>query len=170
MKSGSTVPSVHVFFAWNQKYGLKVESVHYPNGLAAYVSRRHPGSIHDFNIFKTNVKSYKGLLTKFVSDNLLEDNGPLINRFASQCAILGDSAYTGAEKEGVRGRSIKKKMYRQNRDVVYEQWSRDRVLLENLYGRVMNLWGMMPKTYTYEYKHYGAMIVVIFFASPKTTS
>ncbi len=153
----------HYFSGKHYQYGLKVESAHYPNGLAAFVSRHHPGSTHDFNIFKTNVKSYKRLLTKSVSDQLLEDNGPLSNRFASQWAILGDSAYTGAEKEGVRGLYIKKKKYRQNRDaVMYEQWSRDRVLVENFYGRVMNLWGMMRKTYTYEHKHYDAMVAVVF--------
>ncbi len=77
----------HYFSGKHYQYGLKVESAHYHNGLAAYISRNHPGSTHDF---KTNVKSYKRLLTKSVSDNLLEDNGPLANRFASQCAILGD--------------------------------------------------------------------------------
>ncbi len=143
------------------QYGMKVER-HIISILAAYVSRYHPGSTTDFNISKTNVKCYQWLLTKFVSDNLLEDNGPLSNRFASQCAILGDSAYMGAEKDGVSGLYInKKKKYRQKRDVVmYELWSRDRVLLENLYGRVMNLCGMIHNTSTYEYKHYDTMFFV----------
>ncbi len=79
----------HYFSGKYYQYGLKVESAHYPNGLAAYVSRNHHGSTHGF---KTNVKSYKRLLTKSVSDNLLEDNGHgcLINYDIMKKSLLAE--------------------------------------------------------------------------------
>ncbi len=44
---------------------------------------------------------------------------------------------------------------------MYEKLSNERVLIENWYGRMLNLWGIMRKTYTYEHERYDTLFSVL---------
>lgn len=102
------------------------------------------------------------MLLKQNDEHELEDLDPLNEEFPNEWAILGDSAYTGAEKLDIRRLYIKKqKQQRQEEREQYHAWSKDHVLIENFYGRMLNLWGIMRKTYTYEHHHYDAIFSVL---------
>lgn len=152
----------HYFSGKHYQYGLKFEASVYPNGLASYVSPHYPGSTHDFEIFKQNVNVYKQLLTKTNRERGLIDNGPLAETYPSEWAILGDSAYTGAEKQGLRGLYIKKSKHQHPAErAKYAAWSKARVLVENFFGRMLNLWGIMRETYTYNHGDYDNLVSVV---------
>ena len=56
------------------------------------MSRHYPGSIHDFNIFKKQVKTYKQLLFKQYRDQDIEDNSPLHEEHSRHWSLIADSA------------------------------------------------------------------------------
>lgn len=151
----------HYFSGKHKDYGLKVATVHYANGMCVHISKHEPGSVHDFAIFKKNLSSYEKILEKEEDEKSLDDNDPLSEEYPNQWSIMGDSAYTGADKH-IRAFFIKKRSLQTSSDRnLYEKLSNERVLIENWYGRMLNLWGIMRKTYTYEHERYDTLFSVL---------
>ncbi len=121
-------------------YGLKVETSHYPDGMCATVSVHSPGSTHDFTIFKSMVKKYKKYLLKNDDEKVQDDDMPLSNRLPDHWILIADSAYQSADQY-LRAVVMKKKKFIKTSadNAYYRSLSKDRVVCENFYGRLLSL-------------------------------
>jgi len=65
-------------------YGLKTETVHYPEGRCCFISKHYPGSTHDFTIFKEQANKYKTVLEKTRKEMRYVDDMPQSENFPNQ--------------------------------------------------------------------------------------
>ncbi len=73
--SGRFMDVKKYFSGKHHDYGLKVETAHWPDGTIATYSPHHPGSKHDFQIFKDRVDEYRKLLVKTEAEKNIPDDG-----------------------------------------------------------------------------------------------
>lgn len=74
-----------------EKYGLKTEVAHAPDGRAMFVGQHEPGSVHDYSMFLKDAPMYKKFLKKRSNEQGLEDNGVLKDKYANEWALLAAS-------------------------------------------------------------------------------
>lgn len=100
-----------------------------PNGLVCFVSRFVYGSMHDFNLFKTNLNNYyKPFLQK--------ESAP-----DQYWSIMADKGYQGAAEFipsvlPTKGTSLTSAEQARNTSI-----GAARIICENYYGRLKVLWG-----------------------------
>ncbi|KAL0476342.1 hypothetical protein AKO1_006255 [Acrasis kona] len=153
------VKKYYSFKHWD--YGLKTQTLHYLDGALVHSSPHYPGNTHDFEIFKKHISKVNRLLRKTEEETDQPDEELLSEEYPELWAILGDKAYTGGD-DYTRMISIMKENQmltnadqRRNRAL-----SRERVIIENYYGRMLMLWGIIKKIYTYEHDSYDTIFSV----------
>ncbi|MCR9067152.1 MAG: transposase family protein, partial [Cytophagales bacterium] len=151
------------FSGKHHRYGVKVESVHYPNGIAALPTSPHyPGSFHDFSIFLENYPRYEVLLRKTPQDNITDSYLELKGEYPNHWGSVWDRAYQGAQ-EKIRafvikkGRNLSSEERQRNRNL-----AETRVKTENFYGRLKKLWGVCSGTYRGDHEYYDDTIAICF--------
>ncbi len=148
--------SISYFSGKHWSYGVKVETLHLPNGYCCSISPHRPGSEHDFSLFTQRVAQYNLLLTKRHDDPAMDSSG--------QWAILLDKGYKGA---GNITRSILPHIKPKGRQLTSAQLefnrkhAADRVIVEQFYGRLKLLWGSTSQVFRGDQeKHYDLMFRV----------
>jgi hypothetical protein len=134
-------PETKIYFSGkHHDYGLKMETSHHPDGICETVSNYYPGSTHDFTIFKDMKDKYKDILKKNDVEKEKPDDMPLFDKYPNQWILIANSAYQSADKY-LRGIVMKKrKSIRTSADnAYYRGLSKDRVICENFYGRMLSL-------------------------------
>ncbi|RHY25391.1 hypothetical protein DYB32_008351 [Aphanomyces invadans] len=138
-------------------YGLKVEVSVAPNGLAIHVSECAVGSTSDFEIFKTNLPFHTKQLEKQPCDSNVSDTEALKDKYPAHWALLADKGYQGIQ-EYVRGFTpLKRPPHGQltlEQDRANAKLSSDRVIVENSFGRLKTLWGLVSDKFTWKKDEY----------------
>ncbi|RHY26518.1 hypothetical protein DYB32_007536 [Aphanomyces invadans] len=138
-------------------YGHKVEVSVAPNGLAINVTKAYPGSVSDMEIFKENLPFHSTQLQKHHGEAHIEDVDPLKDKHPSQWVLLADKGYQGIH-EYVRGLTpTKRPLHGQltfEQVAANERLSSDRVIVENFFGRLKTLWGLVSNQYSWKKEEY----------------
>ncbi|ETW04038.1 hypothetical protein H310_04424 [Aphanomyces invadans] len=124
-------------------YGYKVETSVLPNGLSIGCTEHFRGATHDVQIFRQNADFHLRELQKQPVDSNVPDRGPLADKFPDQWCVLADKAYQGLQehfrvihpKKAKPNQDLSMEEERENRDI-----SSDRIIVENYFGRLCNLW------------------------------
>ena len=145
-----------VYFSGKHKlYGFKVEVAVRPNGMASAFSRHYPGSVSDLSILLDGIDGHLKRTEKQEDDDLFHDSYHLHEQYPNQWAVLLDKGYQGAadtlraitpRKKPVRG------MLSREDEVFNKKLSSDRILVENYFGRLGQLWGLLGKKYVWSEK------------------
>ncbi len=131
-------------------YGLKQEVLVLPVGIAIHFSIPYKGSSSDKTILANNYNKHLALTKKKLHEEMIEDTGPLQDKYPSNWCILVDKGYQGCAK-GVCIVTPKKtppcgslttEEKEQNKNL-----SSDRIIVENFFGREYKLWGLMAKKF-----------------------
>ena len=135
----------------HKQFGLKTEVAVGPDGRARFVSKLYHGSIHDMKMFKAHKDEHVARLTKDKVDLRDSDDGTIDDPGEGfMWAALMDKGYQGARQYG-RFLTPKKRTARCDLDDDDNRRNaklqEDRVLVENYFGRLKTLWGMMEKCY-----------------------
>lgn len=148
--SGSMQEGKKFFSGKHKLYGLKVEVSVCATGIALFCSDHAPGSVADIDIFYRNLDLHQAALKKLPNEKEFVDVGPQLEQYGDYWAVLLDKGYQGV-MECVRGIHPKKKPQhgnlnlddeRRNKDI-----SSDRILVENYFGRLCNLWNILSAKY-----------------------
>ncbi|ETM35519.1 hypothetical protein L914_17598 [Phytophthora nicotianae] len=112
-------------------YGYKVEVSVLPNGLAINCTDHTGGSTHDAAIFKDNVAFHARAMRKQEDDRGLRDEGRLHEVYPKDWAPLSleDACYN-------------------------DKLARDRVIVENFFGRLKTLWGICSDKWRFDEASY----------------
>ncbi|KAF0766401.1 hypothetical protein AaE_002924 [Aphanomyces astaci] len=129
-----------VYFSGKHKlYGLKIEVSVSPEGLMVDMSNYELGSVADLTILRSRLAVHRQALKKSDEELNIEDHGEQAGTHGSMWAFLVDKGYYGVMTD-LRGVHPKKNPPRGllERDDVERnrQVSADRVLVENVFGRV----------------------------------
>jgi hypothetical protein len=136
------------FSGKHSQYGIKRELAHLPNGQCIFISKMHPGAVHDFTIFQEQVLVYLPFLEKQPDETSFPD--PVLGE--ARWALMADKGYTGAErhcrailpwKRNRRGGRVSPSaLAARNRGI-----SRDRIICDNFYGRMKTLYAFAGEKY-----------------------
>jgi hypothetical protein len=134
-------------------YCVKHEFAHAPNGQVMFVSKTHPGAVHDFTVFLSMKDQYRSFLQKLPSEATIPDRVD-----AASWALMADKGYTGAQEHlraVIPERSLGRREASQN-DMI----SQDRIVAENFYGRMKSLFHVCAQVYRGGLEHVEATILV----------
>lgn len=134
----------------HQCYCLKKETLHSLNGICTSVSSYELGATHDYTIFKQNIQKFKNYVKKSQDELALEDNGELNEVFPFEWALMMDKGYLGSNKII---RSIHPSKKQQNKELDRDtkirnnKIAKNRIIIENYYGRLKTLWNITSRPY-----------------------
>jgi hypothetical protein len=107
------------------------------------------------------VKKYKSYLLKIDEERDESDQMVLVNTYPDQWILIADSAYQSAEQYLRAIVMKKKKLIKRSADnSYYRSLSKDRVVCENFYGRLLSLFGVITHKYKYEHTMYDKFLLV----------
>lgn len=149
----------HHFCRKYHEYGLKVTTVHLADGRMIYATKHDPGSTLDIQQFKNNLEAISNLLKKSDSEMKMEDNDPLHQEYPNHWIMIGDRAYTRADRL-TRVVCSKKNPSNEAEIHLNELLLKDRMLIESFYGRMLKLFGVVKDTYRYDHSHYDDLFLV----------
>ncbi|ETV97385.1 hypothetical protein H310_09719 [Aphanomyces invadans] len=138
-------------------YGNKVEVSVAPNGLAINATDCAVGSTSGLEMFKANLGFHSNQLEKQPNDYNVIDNEALRDKFPSQWALLADKGYQGIQ-EYVRGFTPTKRpphgQLSMEQERANAKLASDRDIVENFFGRLKTLWGIVSDKYTWKKDEY----------------
>lgn len=148
--SGNMQEGKKYFSGKHKLYGYKVEVAVRPNGLASAFSAHYAGSVSDISIMTRRVQEHKFRLEKVAEDQDItddeDDDGPVPTHWA----IIADKGYQGAH-EMLRCITPYKKPANGVLSAAQERFNKDlssdRIIVENYFGRLQSLWGIMSIKY-----------------------
>ena len=135
-----------LYFSGKHKlYGIKMEVSVLPNGQAISCSDHYPSSVSDFEIIQRRIGIHKLLLAKNSAESNTLDVGMHADRYPQEWAVLADKGYQGLQ-DIVRAIIPIKRPPRGVLSMSDEAFNRrvssDRILVENYFGRLSNLWSL----------------------------
>ncbi|KAE9088254.1 hypothetical protein PF010_g19438 [Phytophthora fragariae] len=145
MPSGKQAERKRYYSKKHKLHGCKVEVSVLPTGFAINSTRHYPGNVADIAIFRENIEFHRQHLKKLPSEERLADDGLLHDDYPNDWAVLCDKAYQGLvtvlraihPTKKPRGRSLTLAQVNENHDI-----SRDRIVVENCFGRLCTLWAL----------------------------
>jgi DDE superfamily endonuclease len=138
-------------------YGFKQEVSVLPNGQAIAVSPHYPGSINDLVIFEKRAHIHTLMLRKARAEETIVDEGNRAEDYPGYWAVLCDKGYQGAL---ATTRVLHPKKKGQNAHlpmcdvIINRQISADRIIVENYFGRLCELWGCCATKYRWSESTY----------------
>ena len=155
--SSNHLESKLFFSGRHHLYGLKTKVAVFSVGLAIHVSKASKGSVADKVIMMDHLEIHKELTSKMTHAMTLEDTGLSREEYPVHWAIIANKGYQGAQencrmilpnKKPRNGHlSLSQKLYNQ-------KLSSDRIIVENFFGRLCNLWGLLQKKYRWSLDKY----------------
>ncbi|RHY12742.1 hypothetical protein DYB25_003297 [Aphanomyces astaci] len=111
----------------------------------------------DIEMFKANLGFHSAQLEKQPNDTNVSDTETLRDKFPNQWAVLADKGYQGIQ-EYIRGFTPVKRPPHGHMTMEQERanakLSSDRVIVENFFGRLKTLWGLVSDKYTWKRDEY----------------
>lgn len=146
--SGRFIEQKVYYSAKHKLYGFKIECSVAPPGVAVDVSVHFPGSTSDLTILLDRAQMHRQMLRKHGGDAVELGSEP--TPFSNMWAMLVDKGYQGAgrvlrtiqPKKQARGGTLDRDDLARNKMI-----SSDRVLVENFFGRMCNLWNATYATF-----------------------
>ena len=155
--SGNLMEGKAYFSGKHKLYGYKTEVSVAPTGYAVDLSEHSKGSISDLTIFRENLEYHRAMLAKHPDEGEIQDHGVLSTKYPANWGVLMDKGYQGAS-EYVRAIIPKKKPHGKLLPVDDENWnatvSSDRIIVENFFGRLTKLWGVISSKYRWSEEGY----------------
>lgn len=151
------------FSGKHKLYGYKTEMSCLPNGQCINVSNHAKGAAADITIFRQNRESFHDVhLSK--SDHEINVVSQLISEeevSESSWGVLLDKAYQGVDEE-IRSLVPKKKpkngsLTSQER-IKNREISHDRIIIENFFGRMKSLYGVMSRKWRWDESSYDIIV------------
>lgn len=137
---GNNAEAVPWFSGKHKLYGYKVEVSVNPRGLAINCGSHERGNTADITMFHNNMAFHRTARLKLEDESRIADNGPLQEKCPDEWAVLADKGYQGL---GDYLRCIHPQkgsnLIRDEQDI-NDTISSDRVIVENYFGRLCNLW------------------------------
>ena len=155
--SGNHAESKAWFSGKHKLYGLKTEVSVLPIGFAIDCTNMYKGSVSDKAIMQEGYEKHRYFTKKNPAEKALDDQGEFLEHYPDQWAILVDKGYQGC-LEGLRvihpkrkpkGGYLTKEEKKANVEI-----SSDRITVENFFGRLCQLWGLMSKKYRWNLRSY----------------
>lgn len=144
-------------------YGYEIEASGLPNGIAIGFSSHFRGSVSDIAIFKKMVEFHNGVLQKLEKGKNIKEIGEVIDTYPKYWANLMDKGYQGA-KEFMRVIHSKKETplcVLGLDDVAYSKtFSSHRIIVENCFGRLCNLWSICGAKYRWRECQYDVIFPI----------
>ena len=136
-----TVNQKEYFSGKHKTHCVKVQGFVSPTGLLIHYTNSVPGSVHDFNLFKTS-----GL-----KELIIDENQRCQQLFGSNATTLADAGYQGISKIVPVSVTPHKKLHNDNlihqQKLFNQSISHRRILIENWFGRLKILWNIMYECY-----------------------
>lgn len=154
--SGNHEESKSYFSGKHRLYGYKCEVSVLPSGLAIGFTKHYAGSISDIDILHRNIRFHRWAAKKKAAEDM-EDNGDSSEEYPTQWAILVDKGYQGGEEFLRVIHPVKKpkgKMLTVHEQEYNRAQSSDRIIVENFFGRLCNLWGLVGNKYRWKEGNY----------------
>lgn len=157
-RPSGTMEEGKLYYSGKHKlYGLKVEVAVLPNGMACWASKHYGGSVADIEIFHRNKAQHFKMLRKTEAEEGLMDGGQFAEDYPTLWAVLCDKGYQGL-LELLRAIHPKRKPVRGtlSRDDVKQNFkkSSDRIIVENFFGRLCQLWTVLSNKYRWKESMY----------------
>jgi len=140
----------------NWIYALKKEVavMATPPYYCLFVQDAYKGATHDYSIFKDNYHHY----TQYLAKSPDERRHHLTDLKDKRWAILADSGYTGPSEDTPEVRRIvilkPTQRHTQIERTINEELSRLRAPVEQFFGRLTKLWGVVGGTYTLDHNSF----------------
>lgn len=158
--SGNMLEGKLYFSGKHKLYGFKTEVSVTPSGQAVDSTDHKPGSIADIVIFRDNIDFHKEVLKKVGPDTEIVDDVETSTKFPDSWAILMDKGYQGANQY-VRAIIPKKKPHGKMLSIDDASWNAtvasDRIIVENFFGRLTKLWGIISSKFRWGEESYDAI-------------
>ena len=154
--TGNIQESKPYFSGKHKLYGYKVEVSGIPRGFAIGCTTHFAGSINDIDIFYDNLEFHELALQKNESSEV-EDDGYLVAKYPDQWGILADKGYQGAAHHIRLIHPMRKPTSRDlflSEIQMNNEISSDRIIVENFFGRLSSLWGVMTNKYRWKEDSY----------------
>lgn len=162
LRPTGTMAEARPYYSGKHKlHGYKFEASVLPIGVCIGCSSHARGGRSDLEILQSRRTFHIAASTKRGDEQSLEDDGEGCEDFENLWAIIVDKGYQGI-KEFLRGiHPIKKPIgrcltaseNRYNRDI-----SSDRIIVENFFGRLMSLWGVLSHKWRWSEEHYDMVL------------
>lgn len=155
--SGNHSESKPFFSGKHGLYGIKTEVSVLPIGLAVDMSVPCKGSVSDKIIMQERVSVHVKLTKKMTDEMVINDNEVLKEQYPNSWCILADKGYQGmaelvrciTPQKKPKGRALSLAEQGRNRDI-----AADRIIVENYFGRLCSLWGLMHKRFCWNFDKY----------------
>ncbi|GMF65977.1 unnamed protein product [Phytophthora lilii] len=152
--SGSIAEAMPWYSAKHKLYGYKVEVSVNPRGLAINCTRHSRGNTADITMFRENQAFHLSARHKGEGELRLVDDGPLLEMYPDEWAVLADKGYQGLA-DHVRCIHPKKgNNLTPDEATMNDNISSDRVIVENYFGRLCNLWRICAEKFRWSEKLY----------------
>ena len=146
------------YFKKHEAYSMKTKVSVQPNGLATHIGTPCPGAKSNITMFQENIEEHSARVSK--TANNPRDNGELSEQYPNCWGILANAGYVGAEynlrvitpHKQVAG-LLTTMQLNHNRHLAH-----DRVIVENFFGRMKQLWGMTSQVYQFQQEDYEVYI------------
>jgi DDE superfamily endonuclease len=142
-------------------HGLKTEASVLPNGLAIYVLPYQKGAVCDVVILHETMKQHHEMTLKMDVDSAMADTGELHKEYPQRWAVLADKGYVGAAEPLQVVHPSKTRRNHPPDKLVTEAnstISSNRIIVENWFGRLTTLWGLMAKKYCWDLDKYNKFV------------
>ena len=153
-----------VYYSGKHKlYGYKVEVCVRPNGLASAFSSHFPGSVSDLTILHKRHTIHQKRLKKRDDDGHFKDEYAMAEKYPNHWAILADKGYQSAS-EILRAVTPRKKPARgvlgREDEWFNKKLSSDRILVENYFGRMGQLWSVLSRKFVWSEKLFDLLFAI----------
>ncbi|DAZ92542.1 TPA: hypothetical protein N0F65_012772 [Lagenidium giganteum] len=112
-----------------------------------YGMKTEPGSVADFTIFRDNLHVHHGLLAKTTADMAFPDDDPAALDHPAQWACRGIAPIKKSRSDPRRVVSVKQTSV-----------ASDRMIVENISGRMTTLWGLAANKYRWSRERYPIIV------------
>ena len=158
-----------LFSGKHKLYGYKFDVAVRPNGMASAFSKHFAGSVSDISIMHSRIDLRRNRFQKSLGEEDYEDEYLLSNEYPSHWAGLMDKGYQSAS-EALRAITPKKKPHLgiicRDDDVFNKNLSSDRILVENFFGRLCQLWSVLSTKFVWSETMYDTIFSLgIFFTN-----
>lgn len=148
--SGNMAEGKKYFSGKHHLYGYKVEASVGPDGICLGFTKHYAGAVADIDIFHKNSGFHRGCLRKERDERMTRDDGILSDKYPNHWAVIVDKGYQGAA-EFMRVIHPRKKpahrMLRLCDEQFNEEVATDRIIVENYFGRLCQLWSVLALKY-----------------------
>ena len=148
--SGNMQEGKKYFSGKHKLYGFKTEVTVRPNGIAVACSQHFPGSVSDLHIMQRMSEAHEDRLEKRDGEQAFSENEILHQKYENYRAALVDKGYQGAA-EFLRVILPKKKpasgILSKEDTLFNKKVAADFIIVENYFGRMGNLWGVISLKY-----------------------